>query len=69
MGRPISSGEYCHRACRARGRYPRTLLDTGDFYGMGHSEMLLGEALEGAERDNAVLSVKFGSAARAQAAQ
>jgi aryl-alcohol dehydrogenase-like predicted oxidoreductase len=36
------------------------LLDTGDFYGMGHNEMLLGRALQG-RRDQAVLSVKFGS--------
>ena len=26
-----------------------TLLDTGDFYGMGHNEMLIGEALGGAQ--------------------
>jgi aryl-alcohol dehydrogenase-like predicted oxidoreductase len=38
-----------------------TLLDTGDFYGMGHNEMLLGEALEGRDRDRAVVSVKFGA--------
>lgn len=37
-----------------------TLIDTGDFYGMGHNEMLIGEALQG-RRDNAVLSVKFGA--------
>ncbi len=37
-----------------------TLLDTGDFYGMGHNEMLIGEALQG-RRDQAVLSVKFGA--------
>jgi aryl-alcohol dehydrogenase-like predicted oxidoreductase len=37
-----------------------TLLDTGDFYGMGHNEMLLGEALEG-HRDKILLSVKFGA--------
>ena len=37
-----------------------TLLDTGDFYGMGHNEMLLGEALQG-KRDKVVLSVKFGA--------
>jgi aryl-alcohol dehydrogenase-like predicted oxidoreductase len=36
-----------------------TLLDTGDFYGMGHNEMLLGEALKG-RRDKILLSVKFG---------
>ncbi len=36
------------------------LLDTGDFYGMGHNEMLIGRALEG-RRDKVVLSVKFGA--------
>jgi aryl-alcohol dehydrogenase-like predicted oxidoreductase len=35
------------------------LIDTGDFYGMGHNELLLGRALQG-KRDQAVLSVKFG---------
>jgi aryl-alcohol dehydrogenase-like predicted oxidoreductase len=38
-----------------------TLIDTGDFYGMGHNEMLIGEALKGAKRDQAILSVKFGA--------
>lgn len=38
-----------------------TLLDTGDFYGMGHNEMLIGEALKGGRRDRALLSVKFGA--------
>ena len=38
-----------------------TLLDTGDFYGSGHNEMLIGEALKGAKRDKALLSVKFGA--------
>src|SRR6201999_4141598 len=37
------------------------LIDTGDFYGMGHNEMLLGEALKGVPRDSYVLSVKFGA--------
>ncbi len=38
-----------------------TLIDTGDFYGSGHNEMLIGEALRaGAKRDAALLSVKFG---------
>jgi aryl-alcohol dehydrogenase-like predicted oxidoreductase len=35
------------------------LLDTGDFYGMGHNELLVGRALQG-RRDQALLSVKFG---------
>jgi aryl-alcohol dehydrogenase-like predicted oxidoreductase len=36
------------------------LLDTGDFYGMGHNELLIGKALAG-RRDKALLSVKFGA--------
>ena len=35
-------------------------VDTGDFYGMGHNELLLAEALRGRDRDGYVLSVKFG---------
>lgn len=37
------------------------LLDTGDFYGMGHNELLISEALKGTKRDQAILSVKFGA--------
>jgi aryl-alcohol dehydrogenase-like predicted oxidoreductase len=37
------------------------LLDTGDFYGMGHNEMLIREALRGRDREQVVLSVKFGA--------
>ncbi len=37
-----------------------TLLDTGDFYGSGHNELLIGRALRG-RRDQALLSVKFGA--------
>ena len=36
------------------------LIDTGDFYGMGHNEMLLGRALKG-RRDKVLISVKFGA--------
>jgi pyridoxine 4-dehydrogenase len=38
-----------------------TLLDTGDFYGRGHNELLLREALKGAQRDYVFLQVKFGA--------
>jgi aryl-alcohol dehydrogenase-like predicted oxidoreductase len=38
-----------------------TLLDTGDFYGMGHNELLLQEALRGRARDKLEISVKFGA--------
>ena len=37
------------------------LLDTGDFYGMGHNELLIHEALQGRLREQAVISVKFGA--------
>jgi pyridoxine 4-dehydrogenase len=38
-----------------------TLLDTGDFYGMGHNEMLIREALAGRPRESVQISVKFGA--------
>src|SRR3954462_3206909 len=38
-----------------------TLLDTGDFYGMGHNELLLHEALAGRDRDAVAICVKFGA--------
>lgn len=41
-----------------------TLLDTGDFYGMGHNELLIAEALRtapAAAREQALTSVKFGA--------
>ena len=37
-----------------------TLLDTGDFYGMGHNELLLRDALRGIARDSVFIQVKFG---------
>ena len=36
-----------------------TLFDSGDFYAGGHNELLLAKALEGHNRDNVVISVKF----------
>ncbi|MCW7538040.1 aldo/keto reductase [Aquabacterium sp. A7-Y] len=38
-----------------------SLLDTGDFYGMGHNELLIREAIKGGRRAQAVISVKFGA--------
>ncbi|GAA1955523.1 aldo/keto reductase [Catenulispora subtropica] len=38
-----------------------TLIDTGDFYGMGDNELLLADALRGTDRDRYRLSVKFGA--------
>jgi aryl-alcohol dehydrogenase-like predicted oxidoreductase len=37
-----------------------TLLDTGDYYAAGHNELLIREALRGRDREQAVVSVKFG---------
>jgi aryl-alcohol dehydrogenase-like predicted oxidoreductase len=37
-----------------------TLIDTGDFYGMGHNELLIREAIKG-QREKVLLSVKFGA--------
>ena len=38
-----------------------TLLDTGDFYAMGHNELLLREALQARDRDAVTISVKYGA--------
>jgi aryl-alcohol dehydrogenase-like predicted oxidoreductase len=38
-----------------------TLLDTGDFYGMGHNELLIRDALVGQPRHQVQISVKFGA--------
>ncbi|GLZ29846.1 aldo/keto reductase [Lentzea sp. NBRC 105346] len=38
-----------------------TLLDTGDFYGMGHNELLIRRALETRNREDVTISVKFGA--------
>ncbi|MFZ6641238.1 aldo/keto reductase [Undibacterium sp. TC4M20W] len=37
------------------------LLDTGDFYGMGHNELLIQEALQNLPREKVRISVKFGA--------
>jgi pyridoxine 4-dehydrogenase len=37
-----------------------TLLDTGDFYGVGHNELLIRDALAARGRDDVQISVKFG---------
>jgi len=38
-----------------------TMLDTGDFYGSGHNEMLIAEALKGGKRERAFIAVKVGA--------
>lgn len=37
------------------------LLDTGDYYGMGHNELLIRDALRGRKREQVFISVKFGA--------
>lgn len=38
-----------------------TMIDTADFYGMGHNELLIREALKGGKRERAFVAVKYGS--------
>ncbi|RPJ40847.1 MAG: aldo/keto reductase, partial [Candidatus Latescibacterota bacterium] len=38
-----------------------SLLDTGDYYGMGNNELLIRDALRGRSRDDVRISVKFGA--------
>lgn len=57
---PADRGESIATIHRALD-YGVTLLDTGDFYGSGHNEMLLQEALKGRRRESYQLSVKFGA--------
>src|SRR5215204_4330873 len=38
-----------------------TLLDTGDFYGMGHNELLIQRALQDWQREDVFIQVKFGA--------
>ena len=72
--RSASAAWACRRACTAPSDEAEsiatiraaldagiTLLDTGDFYGMGHNEMLIRRALEGVPRSKVVISVKFGA--------
>src|SRR4051794_40723070 len=37
------------------------LVDTGDFYGSGHNELLIGKAIAERPREDVLLSVKFGA--------
>lgn len=37
------------------------LVETGDAYGMGHGELLLGEALRARSRESVVISIRFGA--------
>src|ERR687894_2549024 len=38
-----------------------TLIDTGDFYGMGRNELLIARALRDRRRDDVTISVKYGA--------
>nr|WP_235659247.1 aldo/keto reductase [Mycobacteroides abscessus] len=48
------------KVIRAAAEAGITLFDTGDFYGGGHNELLVGRALKQFNRDEVTLSVKFG---------
>ncbi|MCP3163775.1 aldo/keto reductase [Myxococcus qinghaiensis] len=55
-----TSDEESLRTLHAATERGVTLLDTGDFYGMGHNELLVGRAISG-RREQVQLSVKFGA--------
>jgi len=38
-----------------------TMIDTADFYGLGHNEMVVRDALKGSKRERAFIAVKYGS--------
>jgi aryl-alcohol dehydrogenase-like predicted oxidoreductase len=57
---PADEGESLATICAAL-EAGITLIDTGDFYGMGHNEMLIREVIKGASRKRAFISVKFGA--------
>lgn len=57
---PVEDEESRATICAAR-EAGITLLDTGDFYGMGHNELLVGHALRSLDRDSIQISVKFGA--------
>jgi aryl-alcohol dehydrogenase-like predicted oxidoreductase len=56
---PVDDGESIATIHAALDRAVN-LIDTGDFYGSGHNELLVGRALKD-RRDRALLSVKFGA--------
>ena len=60
-GSPYGDGAEAESVATVHAAIDRgvTLLDTGDFYGMGSSEMLVGQAIKD-RRDKVQLSVKFG---------
>ncbi len=49
------------RPMRMRAYQRFTLLDSGDFYGAGHNELLIRKALKSRNRDQILLSIKFGA--------
>ena len=60
MGMNMSNKERSVETVRYALDHGVTLLNTGEFYGGGESEMVLREALQGVPRDSYFLSVKFG---------
>lgn len=60
MGMNMSNRDRSVETVRYALDHGVTLLNTGEFYGGGESEMVLREALRGVPRDSYFLSVKFG---------
>ena len=59
--RDEKSGQESIATIRAALEAGVTMLNTADFYGAGESEMLIGGALKGCDRDKVFVSVKFGA--------
>jgi aryl-alcohol dehydrogenase-like predicted oxidoreductase len=59
-GPKTSTDEECIATIQAGLDAGINFLNTGDFYGMGHNELLVGQAIKG-RRDQALISVKFGA--------
>jgi len=57
----VSYGAECIATIHAALDAGVNLLDTGDFYGTGENEALIGDALEGRRRDDVLVSAKFGA--------